>query len=261
MKYINNKFGFSLVELFVAMAIFMVVASAGSMLFMAGEAAWGLVDVRSQIQENIRRSLQRISMELQESGDDQDGNMKVFIYDGTGENGTDILRFSIPICPCGVSPIDENTDVKYWGAPLNWGQSGCNQEYEVSHNNKVDVCHLPPGNPENNITLSVNENAVKSHLAHGDWLGNCNNCDPDNYDNQYVEYRLDADGRLVRRILNGSLTMISENIFAEYFSDFQCSFNADQTVVNIDVELKKSTNLRRGVTISTDLDIILRNKD
>jgi hypothetical protein len=42
---------------------------------------------------------------------------------------------------------------------------------------KVDVCHLPPGNPENFHTITINENALDAHLAHGDLEGACNaNC-------------------------------------------------------------------------------------
>ena len=39
---------------------------------------------------------------------------------------------------------------------------------------KVDVCHIPPGNPENFHTISISERAVDHHLAHGDMLGVCN---------------------------------------------------------------------------------------
>lgn len=38
---------------------------------------------------------------------------------------------------------------------------------------KVNVCHVPPGNPGNAHTISVAENAVAAHLAHGDTLGAC----------------------------------------------------------------------------------------
>lgn len=40
-------------------------------------------------------------------------------------------------------------------------------------NEKVDVCHIPPGNPDNAHTINVSENAVSAHLAHGDYLGAC----------------------------------------------------------------------------------------
>lgn len=38
---------------------------------------------------------------------------------------------------------------------------------------KVAVCHIPPGNPANGQTLTLPEPAVKAHLAHGDTLGAC----------------------------------------------------------------------------------------
>ena len=39
---------------------------------------------------------------------------------------------------------------------------------------KVDICHIPPGNPENFHTITVSENALAAHLAHGDLGGACN---------------------------------------------------------------------------------------
>jgi hypothetical protein len=38
---------------------------------------------------------------------------------------------------------------------------------------KVTICHIPPGNPDNAHTITVSENAVPAHLAHGDTLGEC----------------------------------------------------------------------------------------
>ncbi len=38
---------------------------------------------------------------------------------------------------------------------------------------KVDVCHIPPGNPDNWHTISVSENALQAHLNHGDLEGSC----------------------------------------------------------------------------------------
>jgi hypothetical protein len=38
---------------------------------------------------------------------------------------------------------------------------------------KVEICHLPPGNPTNWHTISVSENALDAHLAHGDLVGSC----------------------------------------------------------------------------------------
>jgi len=38
---------------------------------------------------------------------------------------------------------------------------------------KVDVCHIPPGNPENAHTITISENALPAHLDHGDRVGAC----------------------------------------------------------------------------------------
>lgn len=44
---------------------------------------------------------------------------------------------------------------------------------------KVRICHVPPGNPANQHTISVDASAVPAHLAHGDYLGRCRDCDSD----------------------------------------------------------------------------------
>ncbi|MGM0649129.1 MAG: DUF7619 domain-containing protein [Bacteroidota bacterium] len=41
------------------------------------------------------------------------------------------------------------------------------------NNNKILVCHTPPGNPENPQTICISPNAVPAHLAHGDCVGPC----------------------------------------------------------------------------------------
>jgi hypothetical protein len=38
---------------------------------------------------------------------------------------------------------------------------------------KVDICHIPPGNPANAHVINVSVNAIPAHLAHGDNLGQC----------------------------------------------------------------------------------------
>ena len=38
---------------------------------------------------------------------------------------------------------------------------------------KVTICHIPPGNPENAHLITVGAPAVPAHLAHGDTLFRC----------------------------------------------------------------------------------------
>jgi hypothetical protein len=49
-------------------------------------------------------------------------------------------------------------------------------DVRCGHNmNKVLVCHVPPGNPENAKTICVSPNAVPALLAQGSYLGPCTN--------------------------------------------------------------------------------------
>lgn len=43
---------------------------------------------------------------------------------------------------------------------------------------KVTICHIPPGNPDNAHTITVGAPAVPAHLAHGDTLGECGDVVP-----------------------------------------------------------------------------------
>jgi hypothetical protein len=39
---------------------------------------------------------------------------------------------------------------------------------------KVTICHIPPGNPENAHTITVGAPAVEAHVTlHGDTIGEC----------------------------------------------------------------------------------------
>jgi hypothetical protein len=42
-------------------------------------------------------------------------------------------------------------------------------------NDKVTICHFPPGNPANYQTITISAAALQAHLAHGDFPGPCAN--------------------------------------------------------------------------------------
>ena len=48
-----------------------------------------------------------------------------------------------------------------------------------NNNEKVIICHVPPGNPANEHEICINPNAVEEHLAHGDYCGPCNSSSED----------------------------------------------------------------------------------
>ena len=39
---------------------------------------------------------------------------------------------------------------------------------------KITICHIPPGNPENAHLITISINALQTHLEqHGDQIGDC----------------------------------------------------------------------------------------
>jgi hypothetical protein len=91
------------------------------------------------------------------------------------------------VCPSGDDSIDNNND----------GIADCSQllnynEYDSDWycgNNKILVCHIPSGNPENRHTICINKNALPAHFNnHGDNIGPCTSCATENFaktDNNY----------------------------------------------------------------------------
>jgi hypothetical protein len=55
------------------------------------------------------------------------------------------------------------------GVVINWPAGNGNGN--GNGNVKVDVCHIPPGNPANAHTITIGAPAVQAHLAHGDYVG------------------------------------------------------------------------------------------
>lgn len=82
-----------------------------------------------------------------------------------------------------VIGVASSTDARYQG--LNPADlAGVNEDDETQGQpqpddrdeqaqEKVTICHVPPGNPDNAHTIRVGAPAVDAHLAHGDTLGAC----------------------------------------------------------------------------------------
>ena len=59
-----------------------------------------------------------------------------------------------------------------------------------SSTEKVTICHIPPGNPDNAHTITVGAPAVAAHESHGDFIeGSCDdeNFNPDEYESENEE--------------------------------------------------------------------------
>lgn len=42
---------------------------------------------------------------------------------------------------------------------------------------KITICHIPPGNPDNAHAITISVNAWPAHEAHGDVIGDCSSND------------------------------------------------------------------------------------
>lgn len=51
---------------------------------------------------------------------------------------------------------------------------------------KIAICHIPPGNPDNAHTIVISINALHAHLAHGDVIGGCSTQEEDGPDDDPV---------------------------------------------------------------------------
>jgi len=101
-----------------------------------------------------------IAPEVNSSGDFLEFSLAVI----DNSSGTDTAAVKIT-----VNKIDAGSggDVPADDGPENNDNDG---------KNKVTICHIPPGNPDNAHTITVGEPAVLTHMTkHGDTIGPCSN--------------------------------------------------------------------------------------
>lgn len=117
-----NRFGFTLVEALVVVALISFLLAATYATFLSGQSIWTKTDNAIELDEQLNKAAGRIAAELRQSGHDGKGIFQVSIDSQTGVNQSDLLRFSIPvICQASGNPVDANGDTAHWGASLTWG--------------------------------------------------------------------------------------------------------------------------------------------
>jgi len=60
------------------------------------------------------------------------------------------------------------------------------EDIAMSSNDKIVICHIPPGNNQNPRTIEVSVRALDAHLAHGDFIGSCYRGEPDQDDTPII---------------------------------------------------------------------------
>lgn len=77
---------------------------------------------------------------------------------------------------------------------------------------------------------------------------------------KYVEYRIDADNQLLRRVLDASAATVRQDIFAQNITDMQAVLSGNQNRITLTVTAQRSTDLNRLLSSSQTMEIFLRNR-
>lgn len=214
-KFLNTK-GLSLVEVLVVLLIFTILGGGLMVVLNTGQRTWFNADTQIELQQSMRKTLISLMAEIEESGIDKNGVSQLVLSDGIGANGTDVVKFSVPIvCQAGSSVLDASGDVAYWGAPLTWG-------------------------------------CTAASCMDAD-----NNCSTLDY--KYLQYLIVNGDQLVRRVLNSANGVVREDLMAEGVSDLQSSVSADGRKVTVQITMQKMSVVNRLITLSSVVDVYLRN--
>lgn len=233
-RLIKKSDGFSLVELMVVTAILAFMVSGVFMTLSTGKNAWFDTDDQIRLHEQLRKTMQRVLMEVRQSGSYTDpaivcpGSDPVTMYieidDNSGVGGSDILRFSMPVvCESGGSLMTDDGDVAYWRAPLTWG------------------------------------------CASTTCMDADDDCSTEDYSE--IQYLIDDNDHLLRQVLDANGNVVRTDIFAQDITDFQAVLNTPaecdpSTTLSLTVEGTRNigVNAKRSLTITDTQQIVLRNR-
>lgn len=126
-----------------------------------------------------------------------------------GQDGTGLIACAGPdAVTCQASNVAEATPTNACGGTAeldlqpgdacgvaNLGTCECDGPDRVvcREPSQVTLCHVPPGNPANEHNITVGAPAVEAHLAHGDYLGECNRAGSADDDSSSSHPRLRID--------------------------------------------------------------------
>jgi DNA repair exonuclease SbcCD ATPase subunit len=114
---------------------------------------------------------------------------------------------------------------------------------------KIEICHVPPGNHDNAHTLHISVNAMKAHLAHGDYLEECD----DGVGKQIAIKIEDGIAKIIVKIgdeeLEFELEETNRDVIIQYIAD-----NTDLTIEEIETYLEfEEDETDEGQTIHVEL--------
>ncbi len=79
-------------------------------------------------------------------------------------------------------------------------------------------------------------------------------------DYSYLEYGINANNQLERRVRDASNAVVRTDVFAQNITNFQAVLSGDSNVVTLTVTASGTTNNNRAITTTDSLDVLLRNR-
>ena len=114
--------GFTIPELLIAMSILIFLMTVVFGLLATSQTAYYNADAGIQLRTIFRNVGQKMAWELSHSGYDAVNGAQFVITAGAGANGSDIIRFSVPVaCNTTSTFLDTAGNPGRWGAYLTWG--------------------------------------------------------------------------------------------------------------------------------------------
>ena len=122
---------------------------------------------------------------------------------------------------------------------------------------KIEICHVPPGNPDNVHTLSISVNAMRAHLAHGDYIDECaENGEDETNDEEEIEIKVEIEDGIAKmevkigdEELEFELEETDRELIIQYIAE-----NTDLTIEKIEayIEFEEYEN-DEGKTIHVEI--------
>jgi len=85
-----------------------------------------------------------------------------------------------------------------------------------------------------------------------------NGCSTADY--KFIEYKVDNNQKLLRRVLDENLTLVTSSVFANNVSNLKATLSGDQNVITLDVTLDKTSDMNRQEPVVGRVDVFLRNR-
>ena len=178
----------------------------GDLLEKARKKFQDAIDELKEVPPDLEGAIKKISAaqkEIQKAIDDEGfspiiGNILIFALEALKNKLSDSLPVDVPPV---VPPVDDM---------------------------KINLCHIPPGNPHNFHTILVSKNAMQAHLDHGDFVGECEKKDTDEVAKKIKDAKKRKNMKKTefkeKRKAFNELKMKFENEFKEIKKEFKMPF-------------------------------------